>query len=104
MAGQVSQSESQVIYRRLAAVAVRLLDVREEIDRLSAANTSMNFPVNLDPESGGNLTVAQAVTLFGELAKYRSWFDNATVAATGGEGSGTRRAALDPFILAEPLV
>jgi hypothetical protein len=104
MAGQVSQSESQVIYRRLSAVAVRLLDIKEEIDRLSALNTTLSLGTNLEPESGGNLTVAQAATLFGELLKYQTWFNNFQVAQTGTSGSTDRRAALDPFILAEPLL
>jgi len=104
MAGQVSQSESQVIYRRLSQVALRLLDIKEEIDRLDALNASMSLGTNLDPESGGHLTVAQAVTFFGELVKYRDWFANLSVSPTGTSGSGDRRAALDPFILAGPLV
>ena len=104
MAGQVSQSESQVVYRRLIAVAVRLLDIKEEIDRLDALNQSLSLGANLDPESGGHLTVAQASSLFTELTKYRDWFDNLATSATGTSGSGARRAVLDPFILAEPLV
>jgi hypothetical protein len=104
MAGQVSQSESQVIYRRLTQVAVRLLDMREEIDRLDAARVSLDLAANLDDESGGHLTTAQATALFTELTKYRDWFDNVTVAATGAESSNDRRATIDPFILAEPLV
>jgi len=104
MAGQVSQSESQVIYRRLVNAAVRLLDIKEEVDRLDALKVSLDLATNLDAESGGNLTKAQAVTLFAELTKYRDWFANVTVAATGSESSNDRRAALDPFIAAEPLV
>ncbi len=104
MAGQVSQSESQVIYKRLTNVAAQLLGLKEEIDRLSSLNTSVDFGANRDPESGGNLTKAQAVSLFGELNKYRNWFDNKTQASSGAEESNTRRSAIDPFILAEPLV
>jgi hypothetical protein len=104
MAGQVSQSESDVIYRRLVQIAVSLLGAREEIARLDAAKLSLDLGTNLDPESGGNLTKAQAVALFGELTTFGEWFDNATVPATGIEGSNDRRASLDPFILAEPLV
>ncbi len=104
MAGQVSQSESQVVYRRLAQVSVQLLGLKEEVDRLIALNASVDLGANLEEDSGGNLTKAQAVTLVGELVKYQSWFENATVAATGAEDSGDRRAALDPFILAEPLI
>jgi hypothetical protein len=104
MAGQVSQSESQVIYRRLAHVAVRLLDIKEEIDRLDALNASLALGSNLDAESGGHLTVAQAGALFTELVKYRDWFGNLAVAATSTSGSGARRAVIDPFILADPLV
>jgi len=104
MAGQVSQSESQVIYRRLSACAIRLLDIKEEIDRLGALNTTLNLGANLDAEGGGNLTVAQAATLFTELQKYASWFNNFSVAQTGTSGSTDRRSALDPFILAGPLI
>ena len=104
MAGQVSQAESQVIYRRLAQVSVSLLGLNEEIDRLDAAKVSLDLAANLDEDSSGNLTKAQAVALFGELVKYRAWFGNTTVAATGVEGSNDRRAKIDPFILAEPLI
>lgn len=104
MAGQVSQSESQVIYRRLAHISTQLLGIKEEIDRLQALNTTLNLGANLDAESGGNLTLAQASTLFAELVKYQSWFNNFSVAQTGTSGSTDRRAAMDPFILAEPLV
>lgn len=104
MAGTVTQAESQVIYRRLVAAAVSLLGIREEIDRLDAAKVSLNLGANLDEEAGGHLSKAQAVVLFGELVKYREFFDNATVPATGAEGSADRRAAMDPFIVAEPLI
>jgi len=104
MAGQISQSESQVIYRRLTAVAVQLLGIREEIARLSSANDSLDFQTNLDAESGGNLTKTQAVAFFSELQKYGNWFDNKTQSSTGAEDSNDRRAKIDPFILAEPLV
>ena len=104
MAGQVSQSESQVIYKRLSNVAVRLLDIKEEIDRLSALNASVGLGADLDADSSGNLTKAQAVSLFAELNKYANWFDNKTQASSGAEESNTRRAAIDPFILAEPLL
>ena len=104
MAGQVSQSESQVIYKRLVNIAVQLLDLKEEIDRLDSAKVSLDLGSNLDAESGGNLTKAQAIAIFSELTKYRNWFDNKTQASSGTEESNTRRAALDSFILAEPLV
>lgn len=104
MAGQVSQSESQVIYRRLSACAIRLLDIHEEIGRLSALNTTLNLGANLDNDAGGNLTVAQAAALFTELQKYATWFNNFSVAQTGTSGSTDRRAAMDPFILAGPLL
>lgn len=104
MAGQVSQSESRVIYERLAQVAVSLLGIKEEIDRLDALKVSLDLGTNLEPEPGGNLTKVQAVALFAELTKYRDWFENVTVAATGVEGSNDRRETLDPFILAEPLI
>jgi hypothetical protein len=104
MAGQVSQSESQVIYRRLSHVAVQLLSLKEEIDRLDALNTSLNLGTNLEAESGGQLTVAQAGSLFTELTKYRDWFNNLATAATSTSAGGARRAILDPFILAEPLI
>ncbi len=104
MAGQVSQSESQVIYKRLINVSLNLLDLHEEIARLTSVNASVDLSSNLDPESGGNLTKAQAVSLFSELMKYQNWFANKTQASSGAEDSNTRRAAIDPFILASPLV
>ena len=104
MAGPINQSESDVVYRRLAAVCLQLRDVVEEIDRLDSERISLNLATNLDPESKGNLDVADATALFGEIVKYRSWFNNETVAATGAEGSNDRRATLDPFLLAEPLL
>jgi hypothetical protein len=104
MAGQISQSESQVVYRRLAAVAVQLLGLKEEVARLKALNTSVDLSANLDEESGGHLTKAQALAFVTEMLKYEEWFDNTTVAATIGEGDPARRATMDPLILAEPLV
>ena len=104
MAGQVSQSESDVIYKRLVNVSLNLLDIHEEIARLTSMNTSVDLSTNLDPESGGNLTKAQAVSLFSELKKYQNWFTNKTQASSGAEESTTRRTAIDPFILVSPLV
>jgi hypothetical protein len=104
MAGPLTQSESQVIYRRLAAISVALLGLKEEADRLFSLNQSVDLNTNLDPESGGNVTKAEAVTLVGEINNFRDFWENNTVAATTGEGDPARRAAFDPFILAEPLL
>lgn len=104
MAGQVSQSESQVIYRRLVNVAVSLLGLKEEADRLKALNDSVDLSTNLDEEAGSNLTKAQALAFVAEMLKFEAWFDNFNVNSTGVEESGDRRAALDPLILAEPLI
>lgn len=104
MAGPLTQSESQVIYKRLSALSVALLGLKEEADRLFALNSSVDLSTNLDEESGGHLTKAEAVTLVGEIANYRDFWNNNTVAATTGEGDPARRAAFDPFILAEPLI
>ncbi len=105
MAGQVSQAESQVIYRRLTQVAVQMLGLNEEIERLISLNQSVDLGANLEAESGGNLTVVQATTFVGEMIKYRDFFANvASVSSTGAADSGDRRASLDPLILAEPLV
>ena len=104
MAGQVSQSESNIIYKRLANVANNLLGIREEVERLASAATSLDLAANLDNSSNGTLTKAQAIAVFVELNKYKDWFDNKAVASTGAEASPDRRAAIDPFILAEPLL
>jgi hypothetical protein len=104
MAGPLTQSESQVIYRRLSAIAVALLGLKEEADRLFALNQSVDLNSNLDPEAGGHLTKAEAVTLVGEVNNFRDFWENETVAATTAPGDPARRAAFDPFILAEPLL
>lgn len=104
MAGPLTQSESQVIYRRLSAVSVALLGLAEEADRLFALNQSVDLATNLDPEQGGHLTVADATTMVAEMNKFRDYWSNNTVAATTSEGSPDRRAAFDPLILAEPLL
>jgi hypothetical protein len=104
MAGDVSQSESQVIYRRLSQVCLQLVGVAEEIDRLDASRIALDLATNLDPEQGGHLTKAQAVALFTELLTFRNWWQNNTVASTGAEGSDDRRNIIDPFIVAEPLL
>jgi hypothetical protein len=104
MAGPLTQSESQVIYQRLSAIAVALLGLKEEADRLFALNQSVDLNTNLDPEAGGHLTKAEAVTLVGEVDNFRDFWNNTTVPATTSEGNPARRAAFDPFILAEPLL
>jgi hypothetical protein len=104
MAGEVSQSESDLIYRRLAQVAVQLVGLAEEVDRLDASRIALDLATNLDPQGGGQLSVAQAVALFTELLTFRNWWLNNTVGSTGVEGSPDRRAIIAPFILAEPLL
>ncbi len=104
MSGQISQSESQGYYKRFANAAVRLRGIREEIGRLSSEWVSLDLGTNLDEESGGYVTKAQAGALIGELAGFREWYDNFTVAASAGEGSDNRHAALAPFFGAEKLI
>jgi hypothetical protein len=93
-----------VIYRRLAAISVTLLGLKEEADRLFTLNQSLDLATNLDPEAGGHLEVADATAVVAEINNFREFWNNNTVAATTGEGSPDRRAKFDPFILAEPLL
>jgi hypothetical protein len=104
MAGPLTQSESQVIHRRIAALAVGIRGLSEEAARLIAENGTFNFPTNLDPDSRGNVDVADATACMTEVVKFLAYWDNATVAATTGEGNPARRAAYDPYLLAEPLL
>lgn len=104
MAGPLTQSESQVIHRRIAALAVGIRGLSEEAARLIAENQTFNFPTNLDDDSGGNVTVTDAATCMAEVVKFLDFWENATVPATTGEGDPARRAAFDPYLLAEPLL
>lgn len=104
MAGLISQSESDVIYRRLVNMATSLRDVDEEIARLKSENVTFNFGANLDPPSNGALTKAEAIAFVtGPLFDYSDFFANKSVASDGVAGSSNRRDKVNPMLLAEPL-
>jgi len=104
MAGPVSQSESDVYYRRLINAAKSLQDVYEEIKRLRSENTTFDLSTNLDEESSGVLTKAEAISFFGVLADYESFYENATVTFDGTDGGAERRNKINPFLAAEAVV
>lgn len=103
MAGSISQSESDRIYKRLQNAARAMLNVAEEVSRLESINTSVDLVTNLDEHSGGNVTKAQAIAIFQGLQSYRAWWQNNTVAAEVGEQDPARRARFDPFLILENL-
>lgn len=103
MAGPVSQSESDIVYRRLQNSARALLGVYEEVKRLRSLDTSLDLATNLDPHSGGEVVKADAIALFGALTSFETWFENHTVAFEGTDGGPERRARIDPFLLPENL-
>lgn len=102
MAGTVSQSESDVIYRRIQNAAKQLLDVYEEIQRLQSLSVTLNLGVQLDESSSGIVSKAEAIAMFtGPLQDFEDWFDNLQVNPDGLSQSTDRRAKLDPFLVTE---
>ena len=73
MAGPVSQSESDVYYRRLINAAKSLQDVYEEIKRLRSENTTFDLSTNLDEESSGVLTKAEAISFLAYLRTMKAF-------------------------------
>lgn len=100
MAGPISQSESDRVYQRLQNLAKQMLDMKEEIDRLESLKNSLDLATNLDEQSSGFVTKAEAIAFFqGPITHYENWFDNQDVNADGIAGSNDRRAKIDPFLV-----
>ena len=104
MSGQVSQSESDNYYRRLVNAAKVLQDTYEEVKRLQSEKVTLNLATTLDEHSGLIVTKAQAIALFGVLTDFESFYENATVPFDTTDGGTERRAKIDPFLAAEPLI
>lgn len=107
MAGSISQSESDVIYRRLINVATRMRDLDEEVARLKSENVTFDFATNLDEPSigGGSLSKAEGLAFVaGPMFDYADYFANVAVSSDGTSGSSDRRDKMNPLLLVEPLV
>ncbi len=107
MAGPISQSESDVIHKRLVNVANSLRGINEEIVRLKSENITVDFSTNLDEPSGGSgLTKAESLAFVtGPLFDYADYFANVdSVASDGVADSSDRRDKMNPLLLAEPLI
>ena len=109
MAGQVSQSESDIYYRRLVNAVKAMQDTYEEVKRLQSEKVTLNLATNLDEHSSGGggpgiVTKVQAISLFGVLTDFESFYENATVPFDTTDGGTERRAKIDPFLAIEPLI
>lgn len=106
MAGPLSQSESNVIHRRLINVATALRDTAEEIERLKSEDTTFDFATNLDEPSfgGGSLTKTEVLAFVtGPVFGFANFWANLAVAFDGSSGGSDRRDKVNPLLLAEPL-
>ncbi len=104
MAGPLSQSESNLIHRRLINVATSLRDAAEEIERLKSDNITFDFGTNLDEPSFGGLTKAEALAFaVGPMFGFADFWVNSTVTFDGTAGGSERRDKVNPLLLAEPL-
>jgi len=104
MAGPLTQSESDVVHRRLINIATRMRDIAEEIERLKSENTTFDFATNLDDPSHGAYNAATAVAFVtGPMFAYADFWDNVAVSTDGTSGSSDRRDKANPLLLAEPL-
>jgi len=105
MSGIVSQSESNRYYKRLVNISLTIQGAYEEIKRLQSEKVTLDLGANLDEESSGTLSKAEAIALFlGPLQDFESWYENVSVAPDGDEGSETRRGKIDPFLAADGLI
>jgi hypothetical protein len=94
MAGPVSQTESDLIYRRLASVCVSLQGAYEEVKRLDSLKTTQDLGTNLDEPSHGLVTKTQAVDLFtGFLADFIAMYEGGNLNA-----GPNRRTEADHFL------
>ena len=103
MAGQLNQSDSDVIYRRLINVATAMRGAAEEIDRLKSENTTFDFAANLEQPSIPGLTKAEALAFVtGPMFGFANFWVNATVPFDTTDGGRQRRDKVNPLLLAEP--
>jgi len=104
MAGQLSQSESDIIHKRLINLATAMRDAAEEIERLKSDNITFDFATNLDEPSFGGLTKAESIAFVtGPMFGFADFWPNATVPFDTLDGGSARRDKVNPLLLAEPL-
>ncbi len=104
MAGPLSQSESDIIHRRLINVATAMRDAAEEIERLKSDNITFDFAANLDEPGFGGLTKTEVLAFaVGPMFGFADFWVNATVAFDGTDGGSERRDKVNPLLLAESL-
>ena len=106
MAGPLSQSESDIIHKRLINIATKMRDVSEEIDRLKSDNITFDFATNLDEPSfgGASLTKTESLAFVtGPMFGFADFWANATVLFDTADGGSERRDKVNPLLLAEPL-
>ncbi len=102
MAGQISQSESDVIARRVQNLAKQMLDMSEEMARLRSLNASLNLSTNLDEPTSGIVTKQEILDFVsGPMSDYENFFGNLTVLFDTTDGGNERRAKIDPFLVTE---
>ncbi len=102
MAGPITQSESDVIARRVQNLAKQMLDMAEEMARLRSLDSSLNLGTNLDEPTSGIVTKSDITTFVsGPMADFEDFWANATVAFDTTDGGGERRAKVDPFLVTE---
>jgi hypothetical protein len=102
MAGPISQSESDVIARRVQNVAKQMLGMAEEMARLRSLDASLDLATNLDEPSSGVVSKADITTFVGgPMSDYEDFFENLTVPFDTSSGGNERRAKIDPFLVTE---
>lgn len=102
MAGPITQSESDVIARRIQNVAKQMLDMAEEMARLRSLNASLDLSTNLDEPTSGVVTKQNILDFVtGPMNDYEDFFANLTVPFDTTSGGGERRAKIDPFLVTE---
>ncbi len=102
MAGPITQSESDVIARRVQNLAKQMLDMAEEMARLRSLDSSLNLGTNLDEPTSGIVTKSDITTFVsGPMADFEDFWANTTAAFDTTDGGGERRAKVDPFLVTE---
>jgi hypothetical protein len=102
VAGQISQSESDVIARRVQNLAKQMLDMFEEMARLRSLNASLDLSTNLDAPTSGIVTKQQILDFVaGPMLDYEDFFGNLMVPFDTTSGGNERRAKIDPFLVTD---